>query len=86
MAWGLARPDAVAWAKLAYTWNFLGLLVHTLLPRYKEVSSGVIRKTLFFRPPPAMARGLAHPDAVAWAKSANTWNFHVLLVHAPTTI
>ncbi|WJX29049.1 hypothetical protein P8452_17718 [Trifolium repens] len=34
----LARPDAVAWAKLAYTLNFHVLLVHTLLPRYKEVS------------------------------------------------
>ena len=34
----LARPDVVSWAKLAYTWNFHVLLVHTLLPRYKEVS------------------------------------------------
>ncbi|WJX29142.1 hypothetical protein P8452_17809 [Trifolium repens] len=35
---GLARPDAVAGAKLSYTWNFQVLLVHTLLPRYKEVA------------------------------------------------
>ena len=38
MAWGLARSDAVAWAKLAYTWNFHILREHTLLPRHKEVS------------------------------------------------
>ncbi|WJX29020.1 hypothetical protein P8452_17689 [Trifolium repens] len=44
--------------------------------------SGIIRKTLIFRPPPAMAWRLARPDAVAWAKLANTWNFHVLLVHS----
>ena len=34
----LARPDGVACAKLAYTWNFHVLLVHPLLPRYKEMS------------------------------------------------
>ncbi|WJX24908.1 hypothetical protein P8452_13989 [Trifolium repens] len=43
--------------------------------------SGVVRKTLIFRPLPAMARGLARPDAVAWAKSTYTWNFHVLHMH-----
>ncbi|KAK2396830.1 hypothetical protein QL285_058464 [Trifolium repens] len=38
MARGLARQDTVPWAKLAYTWNFHVLLVHTLIPRYKEVA------------------------------------------------
>ncbi|KAK2396862.1 hypothetical protein QL285_058494 [Trifolium repens] len=34
----LARQDTVPWAKLAYTWNFHVLLVHTVIPRYKEVA------------------------------------------------
>ncbi|KAK2396697.1 hypothetical protein QL285_058338 [Trifolium repens] len=38
MARGLVRQDTVPWAKLAYTWNFHVLLVHTLIPRYKEVA------------------------------------------------
>ncbi|WJX29225.1 hypothetical protein P8452_17889 [Trifolium repens] len=42
---------------------------------------GAIRNTLFFRPPPAMACGLARQDTVSWAKLSCTWNFHVLLVH-----
>ncbi|WJX29210.1 hypothetical protein P8452_17874 [Trifolium repens] len=42
---------------------------------------GAIRNTLFFRPPPAMARGLARQDTVPWENLSYTWNFHVLLVH-----
>ncbi|KAK2396701.1 hypothetical protein QL285_058342 [Trifolium repens] len=38
MARGLVRQDTVPWAKLAYTWNFHVLLVHTLITRYKEVA------------------------------------------------
>ncbi|WJX29172.1 hypothetical protein P8452_17838 [Trifolium repens] len=38
IACGLARQDTVPSAKLSYTWNFHVLLVHTLLPRYKEVA------------------------------------------------
>ncbi|WJX29070.1 hypothetical protein P8452_17754 [Trifolium repens] len=38
MACGLARQDTVPSAKLFYKWNFHVLLVHTLLPRYKEVA------------------------------------------------
>ncbi|KAK2396720.1 hypothetical protein QL285_058361 [Trifolium repens] len=34
----LARQDTVPRAKLAYTWNFQVLLVHTLIPRYMEVA------------------------------------------------
>ncbi|KAK2396740.1 hypothetical protein QL285_058424 [Trifolium repens] len=34
----LARQDTVPRAKLAYTWNFHVLLVHTLIPRYMEVA------------------------------------------------
>ncbi|WJX39891.1 hypothetical protein P8452_27397 [Trifolium repens] len=33
-----SRQDTVPWAKLSYTWNFHVLIVHTLLPRYKEVA------------------------------------------------
>ncbi|KAK2390313.1 hypothetical protein QL285_063862 [Trifolium repens] len=38
MSRGLARQDTVPWAKLAITWNFHVLLVHMLIPRYKEVA------------------------------------------------
>ena len=38
MARGLVRQDTVPWVKLAYTWNFHVLLVHMLIPRYKEVA------------------------------------------------
>ncbi|WJX29117.1 hypothetical protein P8452_17785 [Trifolium repens] len=40
-----------------------------------------IRNTLFYRPPPTMACGLARQDTVLWAKLSYTWNFHLLLVH-----
>ncbi|WJX29081.1 hypothetical protein P8452_17749 [Trifolium repens] len=42
---------------------------------------GAIRNTLFFRPSPTMACGLARQDTVPSAKLSYTWNFHVLLVH-----
>ncbi|WJX29214.1 hypothetical protein P8452_17878 [Trifolium repens] len=40
-----------------------------------------IQNTLFYRPPPTLACGLARQDTVPWAKLSYTWNFHVLLVH-----
>ena len=49
--------------------------------RWRDTSGSNSEHFDFFRPPPAMARGLARRDAVPWAKLAYTWNFHVLLFH-----
>ncbi|WJX29156.1 hypothetical protein P8452_17822 [Trifolium repens] len=53
---------------------------HTTIQGSGVTPPGAIRNTLFFRPPPTMACGLARQDTVPWAKLSYTRNFHVLLV------
>jgi hypothetical protein len=80
-ATGLTRQDTVPWAKLAYAWNFLGLLcTRSFHDTWSLYDASVCFSEHFdFFDPARRATGFTRRDTVHRANLAHAWNFHGLL-------